>query len=684
MNKNKFIKVTIFLFLVLLFTFLFSLIGIKSNKKVNTININKEGYIIQDTLAYLDISNYNTEYYEEIIYLGTIINILEESNNIYKIEYNNKHLYVNKNFISYENPLEEQETIYFNTEIIDVYKYPSTLSEKILSLEKYEKIDIVGKIQNFYKINIDDNFYYIKEDYLFSYEEIFKECEKDIYILEDLYGYTSPSMKIKLIQLKKGMKVRIIEESEDFLVFKYNNRLSYIEKSDNIIDAVKVFIKSDDQVITTTKTKIYSSMNNEGQFLLEVPKDTAFKRIYYGTKGYDIILLNDNTLGYAMSEAIEPLSNIVLDFRKTGYLKETTNLYEDSTLTTTNELILSGTRLYIIHEINGYSRVTDGIKTGYIDSKLIVSSDEASFITNVIKYTNTDISFNYIENNKEFSEIIPKGMFVLQKETSNSGIDKIEYNGHIGTVNSSYLSDFCEVSPYENFMSYKSDTLEIKITRYNENGSVYWISEVKTNDASKQLKCGLSHGDYGGKRQKTSEQVSDNKGILGINGSGFWYEDGTIYGNIVIKNSKVIKDGYGEHHLMCIDKNGKIFSAPDPSDANDLLKLGVTNTFGFGPMLIIDGKDVHDTDNGAYPRTGIGMIKPGHYIIITADGKRPKTYSKGLSIKKLTNLFKEYDVEYAYNLDGGGSVTLTFLNEVVNIPSDGSERPCADTIYFID
>ena len=58
------------------------------------------------------------------------------------------------------------------------------------------------------------------------------------------------------------------------------------------------------------------------------------------------------------------------------------------------------------------------------------------------------------------------------------------------------------------------------------------------------------------------------------------------------------------------------------------------NTFSFGPTLIRNGvvnSNAKRTMLGKVnPRTGIGMVEPGHFVVITVDG-RQANYSRGLS-----------------------------------------------------
>ena len=50
---------------------------------------------------------------------------------------------------------------------------------------------------------------------------------------------------------------------------------------------------------------------------------------------------------------------------------------------------------------------------------------------------------------------------------------------------------------------------------------------------------------------------------------------------------------------------------------------------------------------------------------------------------QLQHLFLDEGVEFAFNLDGGGSTTLYFLGDVINMPSGGKERSVSDVIMFM-
>lgn len=64
-------------------------------------------------------------------------------------------------------------------------------------------------------------------------------------------------------------------------------------------------------------------------------------------------------------------------------------------------------------------------------------------------------------------------------------------------------------------------------------------------------------------------------------------------------------------------------------------------------------------------------------------GRPPRgLFIPAASIPQLQQLFLDEGAEFAFNLDGGGSTTLYFRGEVINMPSGGKERSVSDVIMF--
>lgn len=119
----------------------------------------------------------------------------------------------------------------------------------------------------------------------------------------------------------------------------------------------------------------------------------------------------------------------------------------------------------------------------------------------------------------------------------------------------------------------------------------------------------------------------------------------------------------------------------------DSLFVGI----GGGPMLIKNGninitfnqevfwgsgvsRDIQD------PRTALGYTNNNHIIMFVADGRSNLSY--GVTIDELATIMKSLGCVEAINLDGGGSTQMAVGSNLVNAPSDGTERPLV-TIFAV-
>jgi exopolysaccharide biosynthesis protein len=91
---------------------------------------------------------------------------------------------------------------------------------------------------------------------------------------------------------------------------------------------------------------------------------------------------------------------------------------------------------------------------------------------------------------------------------------------------------------------------------------------------------------------------------------------------------------------------------------------------------------------GVAPRTALGIKEDGGIVLYTIDG-RQNGYSYGILMKSLATRLKELGCVEALNLDGGGSTSIVSRYpgntdaSLVNKPSDGKNRSCANYIFLI-
>lgn len=105
-----------------------------------------------------------------------------------------------------------------------------------------------------------------------------------------------------------------------------------------------------------------------------------------------------------------------------------------------------------------------------------------------------------------------------------------------------------------------------------------------------------------------------------------------------------------------------------------------------GGKLITDGK-LDLEDESAAPRSAVGIKPDGSIIFYTIDG-RQSGYSYGARKETVAKRLLELGCTEAVNLDGGGSTSMgavlpgTSDFKVINSPSDGSLRSCANFLFL--
>ena len=108
---------------------------------------------------------------------------------------------------------------------------------------------------------------------------------------------------------------------------------------------------------------------------------------------------------------------------------------------------------------------------------------------------------------------------------------------------------------------------------------------------------------------------------------------------------------------------------------------------GWHTVQRLDGKDQNVSNsynNRGYPRSVFGVTSDGKVAFITGNG----TSKSGLYAQEINAVCKAYDIKTAFQMDGGGSVTMIMRNskggfDTVNKPSDGSDRSIYNGLFFV-
>ncbi len=113
--------------------------------------------------------------------------------------------------------------------------------------------------------------------------------------------------------------------------------------------------------------------------------------------------------------------------------------------------------------------------------------------------------------------------------------------------------------------------------------------------------------------------------------------------------------------------------------------------FGAGPTLVENGA-VHvtaaeeefpsDIASGRAPRTAIAVLKNGNYLLAVVDGRQDS--SIGCTLTEFAELLVKFGAVQAINFDGGGSSEMVIGGQVMNSPSDGSERKVGAALLVVN
>ncbi|MDF2924305.1 MAG: exopolysaccharide biosynthesis protein [Paenibacillaceae bacterium] len=209
-------------------------------------------------------------------------------------------------------------------------------------------------------------------------------------------------------------------------------------------------------------------------------------------------------------------------------------------------------------------------------------------------------------------------------------------------------------------------------------------AELKTDKA---MKMALG-GDKLGKSETTLAAANRLGAIAGVNAGGFADANGKRYptGN-TIQNGKYVYGFFPSGDLVFVGMNGDRQLIGGKFDRQDQLdKLNPQFGASFTPILLQEGKKQTIpvkwmTSPYRAARTVVGNFRNNQILFIVTNGSDDRG-SSGASLAELQDKLQTLGVQDAYNLDGGGSSTLVWGNEVVNQPSDGRMRAMPTHFVF--
>ena len=229
--------------------------------------------------------------------------------------------------------------------------------------------------------------------------------------------------------------------------------------------------------------------------------------------------------------------------------------------------------------------------------------------------------------------------------------------------------------------SYQSAHISINLTRVQTGKVAYIVADIYLSDID-YFRTAFATGQYGrGLTGQVLDMAKENRAILAISGDYYGIRDS----GIVIRNGELYRETtFQDVLIMNYDGTMETVTA-DGFDLNKVMQNGAWQAWSFGPMLLDNGQPMtrfNSSVTAANPRSAIGYYEPGHYCFVLVDGRQPG-YSEGLNMTQLSQLFYDLGCKAAYNLDGGQSAVMTFMDRIANQPYHNGRR-ISDIVYIAE
>ena len=230
----------------------------------------------------------------------------------------------------------------------------------------------------------------------------------------------------------------------------------------------------------------------------------------------------------------------------------------------------------------------------------------------------------------------------------------------------------------------------LTIPKYDEDGKLI------------KIKRGIEGDDPSHPEHITAREFANRrKATVAINsstgsGSRLMLHGQQIYNGEILDSIK--QDGYSaikDRWTLAIGDNNELEAFPQTVSAKEIKAKGYNNTIsGFGP-LITEGKTVYSkgdyspNSEKSHPRAVIGKLPDETIFFFTCDGRveADGIYQKGMTLGEVIDTLYDHfgKVDFAYNMDGGGSTSLVYRSRLLNKTTDNgnkSERKVLDFLYI--
>lgn len=291
--------------------------------------------------------------------------------------------------------------------------------------------------------------------------------------------------------------------------------------------------------------------------------------------------------------------------------------------------------------------------------------------TELAKATRNNIEQSYSKYS-ETTELVSSLMPIIKKSLNYPyAIYDQKLNKKLGTpaatINSNKLKAQLYYKSYDHFQGYlvkikiKSSQAVDMVLGGDELGeAMTTLKAAKTYGAAVAVNAG-GFADAGSKRYPLGTTVINGKYVNGFQPS---------------KNNLFFA-GFNDRNELI----GGTFK-----DKDELDKLKPRFGASFVPILLKDGKKQTipakwKTSPKRAPRVVLGNFKDDQILLFVTDGYNTNG-SAGATLAEIQDILQPFDIQSAYNMDGGGSASLVFNGKLINSPSDGKLRELPTHLLF--
>ena len=231
---------------------------------------------------------------------------------------------------------------------------------------------------------------------------------------------------------------------------------------------------------------------------------------------------------------------------------------------------------------------------------------------------------------------------------------------------------------------YLSQTLQVVIRRYQDTSVplIWFETDIRTR-GEERLRTVMTNPDRPGRDFKFPYEIAKNEGfVLGFTDDFYANrmadKKQKVPVGIIIREGQVISTKTYKKRNSHLPNLDMMIQYPDGRlevcgcteyTAEELLEKGALNVLSFGPILIRDGEIDEKMYSSYYrdlePRQALGMIEPGHYLLMSFQGRKEED-SRGTMLQRVAEMMKERGVTQALNLDGGNTMALVFRGRMLN------------------